>query len=128
MIEPGAPVAEEEVLTFVRATIASVWELELLLLLYRSPQKRWSAKEINRELRASETIVSSALRRLRVAGVEAEPARDEFQYLPASPRTHQIVTALETAYRTNPISVIKAILGAPDQKLRIFSDAFRLKE
>ncbi|MGH6876484.1 MAG: hypothetical protein ACREHV_03785 [Rhizomicrobium sp.] len=128
MTESAAPITQEEVLAFVRDTIASVWELELLLLLSRSPDRRWTAKEIDRELRASETVVNAVLRRLRAAEIAAEPAEEQFQYRPVSPRTHEIVQALETAWRTNPISVVKAILGAPDNKLKSFSDAFRLKE
>ncbi|HEX4078471.1 MAG TPA: hypothetical protein VHX61_06315 [Rhizomicrobium sp.] len=128
MTEPATPVTEEEILAFVRASLASVWELELLLLLYRSPQRHWDAKEIDRQLRASETVVAYALRRLRVAGLVAETTKDRFQYRPGLPRLHAIVQALEIAYRTNPISVVKVILGAPDSNLRIFSEAFRLKE
>ncbi|HEY3777545.1 MAG TPA: hypothetical protein VGL35_05765 [Rhizomicrobium sp.] len=128
MAESAAPVTEEDVLAFVRAGIGSVWELELLLLLYRSSERRWSALEIERELRASPTVVGSALRHLRAAEVTAEPERDRFQYAAGSPRTDRIVRAIDHAYRTNPISVIKTILGAPDATLKIFSDAFRLKD
>lgn len=128
MSEDAAPVTQEEVLAFVRAGIESVWELELLLLLQRSPERRWSALELERELRASATVIASALRRLRAAEVVAEPERDRFQYLASSPRTDHIVQALERAYRTNPVSVIKTILGAPDARLKVFSDAFRFKD
>jgi hypothetical protein len=31
-------------------------------------------------------------------------------------------------YTNKPISVIKAIVSAPTEKLRLFSDAFKLKE
>jgi hypothetical protein len=127
MTEPAA-VTEDEVLAFVGASIASVWELELLLLLHREPERLWNPGEIDRQLRASETIVSLTLRRLVAAQMVAEPGRGLFQYGPANPRLREIVAALDNAYRTNPVSVVKAILGAPDTKLKIFSDAFRFKE
>ncbi|MGH6889204.1 MAG: hypothetical protein ACREHF_08420 [Rhizomicrobium sp.] len=128
MSEPTSPVTEDELLAFVRASISSVWELELLLLVYRSPERRWTPKEIDRELRASATVVNSALRRLRAAELVAESAREQFQYQRGSQRTHEMVHALDIAYRTNPISVVKVILGAPDTSLKVFSEAFRFKE
>jgi hypothetical protein len=125
---PPTPVIDPDVLAFVSASIASVWELELLLLLHREPARCWTPAEIDRQLRASTTVVGSALRRLAAAELVAQPAREQFQYGPANPRVHDIVAALDRAYRTNPISVIKAIVGAPGTKLQIFPDAFRFKE
>lgn len=128
MDEQSAPITDDEVFAFVRASIASVWELELLLLLHRDSERRWSAREIERQLRASDLIVHSTLRRLAAAQIVSEGAREDFQYRPASPKLHELVLALDKLYRTNPVSVVKAILGAPDTKLKIFSEAFRFKE
>ena len=70
---------EADILGFVRGAITSTWELELLLLLYRDPEKRWSAEELNRELRASQEVVVRAVRGLRTHGLVVESG-DRFGY------------------------------------------------
>lgn len=128
MAIPDGQAMEERVFAFVRGAISSVWELELLLLLYRTPDRKWTPDELVHQLRASHTVVSSALRGLRLAELVAEPERGRFRYNAGVPARDEIVRTLDTAFRTNPISVIKMIAGAPDANLKIFSDAFRFKD
>lgn len=112
----------------MRGAISSVWELELLLLLYRAPDRKWTPDELVQQLRASHMVVSSALRGLRLADLVAEPERGRFQYNSGDPARDETIQTLDTAFRTNPVSVIKMIAGAPDANLKIFSDAFRFKD
>jgi hypothetical protein len=35
---------------------------------------------------------------------------------------------LQETYAARPMAVVKAIMTAPNEKLRVFSDAFRLKD
>jgi hypothetical protein len=46
---------------FLRSTLRSVWELELLLLLRRQRARLWTADELVRDLRASVLIVGDSL-------------------------------------------------------------------
>jgi hypothetical protein len=39
-----------------------------------------------------------------------------------------VVADIERTYAVKPITLVKAIMSAPNQKLRMFSDAFRIKE
>ena len=119
---------EERVFAFVRGAISSVWELELLLLLYRTRERQWTPAELVYQLRASDTVITSALRGLRVADLVTEPERNRFQYNAGVAQRDEIVQTLDAAFRTNPVSVIKMIAGAPDASLKIFSDAFRFKD
>lgn len=128
MTSPEGTAIEERVFAFVRGAISSVWELELLLLLYRAPDRKWTPDELVQQLRASHMVVSSALRGLRLADLVAEPERGRFQYNSGDPARDETIQTLDTAFRTNPVSVIKMIAGAPDANLKIFSDAFRFKD
>src|SRR5690348_877167 len=46
---------------FLRTSIRSVWEVELLLLLHQEPSRSWSVVELIRQLRASSLIINDAL-------------------------------------------------------------------
>jgi len=121
-------VQEEDVLAFVAATIKSVWSLEMLLFLRREAIRRWARDGLVRELRGSAVAVDEALASLRSAGLVAEDDQGRFGYAPASRQLENYVADLEQLYRMKPVSVIRSIAASPNEKLRIFADAFRLKE
>ncbi len=119
---------EEELLAFVRLYIRSVYTLELLLLVSRRRDKMWQSDELVRELRSSWTAVDDALNRMVHAGfIERTPAGD-YHYAPTSSEREQIVAELDGLYASRPLTVVQAIIATPDEKLRAFSDAFKLKE
>jgi hypothetical protein len=123
----GREVTEEDVYRFIRDSIGSVWALELLLLLRRGNERLWRSEELVRELRSSNIIVNEALTRLMASGLVAE--RDGgYEYRPASPLLSDLVEELQRVYAAKPVTVIKAIMAAPNEKLRIFSNAFKLKD
>ena len=119
---------DEDLLAFVTASIGSVWTLELLLLLKREPAKAWATEELIRETRSSPVATGEALAGLRMAGLVIDDGPSHHRYQAASEHLDQLVVELEKAYRTRPMTVIKAIVAPPSDKLRIFSDAFKLKD
>ena len=118
---------EEEIYAFVRDSIGSVWALELLLLLRRGDDRVWSSAELVRELRSSDTAVADCLTRL--VSMRIVTSTDAgYRYQPSSSQTAYAIDELQKLYAAKPISVMKAIMTAPNEKLRIFSNAFRLKD
>ena len=120
-------VTEDDTLAFVRDTIKSVWALELLLLMRRERERSWSRDDLVRELRSSDAAIGEAVVGLRNAGFLANSGADGLQYWPASPDLERIGDEIEAIYAAKPIAVVKAITSAPNDKLRIFADAFKLK-
>jgi hypothetical protein len=120
-------VLSEDVLRFIRTTIRSVWALELLLLLRRDPARAWNVEALIRELRGSAGIVAGAMTELEAAGLVAA-ADDAFRYRPASPELDALVAATAAAYAEYPVAVTHAIFTAPSDKIRLFADAFRIKQ
>ncbi len=120
--------SEDDVLAFVATTIKSVWALELLLLMHRCGERGWQTDELVRELRASTVVVHDALGNLIGAGVVVADEDTGFCYRPASEQLKAFVEGAQALYRSKPLTVINAIATAPNEKLRIFADAFRLKE
>jgi hypothetical protein len=121
-------VPEEDLVGFVATSISSVWALELLLLLRRDPARRWEAEGLIRELRSSPVVIEEALKRLQGAGLVMQDDKGTYRYQAASPRLDELVSELQAAYATRPMTVIGAIVAPTSDKLRAFSDAFKLKE
>jgi hypothetical protein len=118
---------EQDVLNFVAQSVRSLWALEVLLLLRRDRLKVWSVGELVRETRSSQTAVGDALAMLTAAGFVAED-NGVHRYWPVSPALETVASEIEALYAAKPTAVIKAILTTPDNKLRTFSDAFKLKD
>lgn len=126
--ETSHSVKEEAVFRFLSGSIRSVWALELLLLLRRDRTRGWDADGLVRELRGSQFVVSEAIHNLKSAGLVAQDAEGLTRYQPATPELEAASSAVEALYAAKPMAVIKAIANAPNEKLRIFSDAFKLKD
>ena len=125
----GLPlVTEDETLSFIDARIKSVWSLELLLLLFREPARAWRRDELVRELRGSEVVVQEALGSLYKAGLVIEDQPGIVRFGPSSDHLRDMVASVDRIYTVRPMAIIKAITGSPNDRLRIFSDAFKFRE
>ena len=119
---------DDDLLAFIGTSIKSVWALELLLLLKREPGRSWDAQALIRELRSSPVVIEDALKGLQDAGLVMQDDAMTYRYQATSARLDQLVSEIEKAYAAKPMTVIKAVVAAPTDKLRAFSDAFKLKE
>ena len=113
---------EEDVLGFVRTSLSSVWELEVLLLVWRARERSWRAEEINRTLRASKRAVELAVTNLKRRGLIREETPDNIRYNVSD--RDALVAGLDRLSVAKPFSIFNAI---SDAQLQNFSDAFRLK-
>lgn len=113
---------------FLRGSIRSVWDLELLLMFHRHRAHLWTVDELVRDLRASVLIVGDALVALQKAGLVSKNGDEQYQYWPISPELDQLVEAVAAAYADSPVSVTEAILSSPSSSIRIFADAFKIKK
>ena len=121
-------ISEDAVLGFAAALFRSVWALELLLALRRGHDRAWTADELIRELRSSQVVIAEALNNLVAAGLVVEEEGGRFRYQGGTPATEEMVAALEGLYAAKPTAVIREIVTTPNMKLKILSDAFRIKE
>ena len=126
--DQAAKLIAGDVLEFIQSSFKSIWSLELLLFLQRSADRAWTTSELVRELRGSEHVVRQSLAALLAAGLVSAEANETFRYAPASPDLHRLALETERTYRERPGAVRQAILSAPNEKLRTFADAFRLKK
>jgi hypothetical protein len=118
----------EDAKTFMAAAISSIWALELLLFLRKRADRSWTVAELTRELRASDLIVEEATATFQVAGLLVTEADATLRYKPASDALEMIVAEIADAYATQPVAVSKEILSARHDKIRHFTDAFRIRK
>lgn len=117
---------DQDLLGFIRENVRSVWALELLLLLRRSPERAWGVEELLGELRASTGIVGDNLARFERAGLVLRAQDGRYRFAPAAPALASLCDELDHAYRERSVAVINAIVTPPD-RLQALADAFRIK-
>jgi hypothetical protein len=120
-------VTEDDILDFVRNAIGSVWALELLLLLHRSPNQARDDADLIASLRATTRVVAEGLATLCSKGVVVVDEAGRYRYRPASPTLGEAVDALAALYARKPMAVTNAILSSRNDKIRTFADAFRFR-
>ena len=127
---------------FVAAHIDSVVQLEVLLLLFGSPDHARTAEEIARELRIDPAWVQSQLEQLCTRGLlncEDSTSSPAYQYKPRTAELQDAVAGLAKAYNDRRVTVISLIYSKPpapppatepsgSDPLKSFADAFRLRK
>lgn len=118
----------EHLRNFLRTTIKSVWALDLLVLLRSSPSQAWTAVDLNNRLRASTSLVDEILVSFTRQGLVTVEADGTYRYAPVSAEIEAMAAEVTRLYGERPVSLIKEIMTAPNDKLHSFVDAFRLKK
>lgn len=114
---------------FIDKHISSVAQMEVLLLLYRESKRAWSAEDVANALYIQPEAVAGYLDELvRTGCCLVEPSgAASFRYDPTDPRRHEQVQELANSYKTKSVAVIARIFSKPQNHLRLFSDAFKLR-
>ena len=117
----------EDVHRFLHQHIDSVEQLEVLLLLRRSPERGWTSDEVASTVYSHPTSVVRRLALLLGQGLLRETEAGCYQYAPRTAELHAAVTHLDEMYRERRVAVITLIASKPVQNVRAFSDAFRIR-
>jgi hypothetical protein len=130
----GAVVPNEEldpaIHQFIGAHIQSVAQLEILLLLHTNPAQSWTPAAIARELRIEVLGAVQQLAGLASSGlVKRDPPDSEnYFFAPATEELAKGTHLLAQAYLVRRVTVIGLIFAKPPDKIRVFSDAFRIRQ
>ena len=118
-------IRDEDLPGLIRAHIPSVWALELLLLLKRTRERRWTVDLLTAELRGSPNLVSACLQHFVRCGLVMEDDENLYIFGPATEHLQLLADTLEQEYRARPVRVIN-IIAAPSDPVQQLADAFRL--
>jgi hypothetical protein len=110
----------------VRTHIASVWALEVILLLRRDVERWWSAKALSDELRATVAIVDTSVGQFQRLGLVVSDAEGRHRYAAASRLLDDFCARLAKEYRERPVAIIN-LISAPEDRIQQLADAFRFR-
>jgi hypothetical protein len=117
----------EDVHRFLHQHIESVEQLEVLLLLWRAPERGWNSDEVATAVYSHPSSVVRRLAMLYGQGLLREREPGCYQYAPRTAELHDTVTRLDHIYRERRVAVITLIASKPIENVRAFSDAFRIR-
>jgi hypothetical protein len=118
----------EDLVSFIQTHLISMWALRLMLTLKTDPDRTWTAQMLVRELRANDVLVSGLLDRFQLMGLSIKNDEDVWCWRPATPELETLAQGVAEAYAVTPFSVIQTIAAVPENRLRQFSDAFKLRK
>jgi hypothetical protein len=119
-----APVRE-----FIARHVRSVEQLEILLLLARSPKEAWSPRAVYDTILSTPQSVASWLEELTRSGLLEIVPQTDLQYRCTSdPDLRSRIEELAELYRIRPVRVIESIYRPSADPLRSFADAFKFND
>lgn len=127
MTDRGIP---DAVRHFIADSIDSAEELDLLLLLHRTPDRTWDAESASQVVYSVPQSTRDRLVELARKGLarEAPGTPVSFQYGPQTPELEAAVDELASIYRVRRAEVVSLVLAKGVDPLRSFADAFKLKK
>lgn len=112
--------------SFIRRHITSVEQIEVLLMLFANPERRWTVREINDAMRTDETSIASRLAALAQSNLAQGSAETGYRYA-ATGNLGRMVEELQREYGLRRFRVIELVFS-PLGAAASFADAFRLGE
>lgn len=122
----------EEFCGFLHAAIPSVAAAELLLLIFKHPDRWWTLPELAGELPPDVNITESdtvtCLEALHSHGLVEFDDKKRVRYRAASDALDAQVRTLQQAYNERPVTLIRMIYALRDSKIQSFADAFKFRK
>jgi hypothetical protein len=79
-------------------------------------------------MRSSTLAIREALKNLIGIGLAGQDSQGLCRYEPSTRDLEETVSQIQVTYAAKPVTIVKAIGAEPHDKLRMFADAFKLKE
>ena len=117
------------VVAFVRDHVETLEQLEVLILLSKSPERWWDAAAAGEALGLSETITGDALERFASHNLLAISITTDVRYQlqPGTPMLRDASAEFAEACRTRRGAIFRLVTDAQQRAMREFADAFRLR-
>ncbi|HXH76147.1 MAG TPA: hypothetical protein VNJ08_14345 [Bacteriovoracaceae bacterium] len=113
--------------TFLMSHFESVTQLEILFTFFTRSEITWTPNSMSRELRSHPVATTKLMKRLAEQGFVCLNENENYSYKP-NPEIESMVKAIYILYQEKPVAVIACIYDKPNDKLKGFADAFKLKK
>jgi hypothetical protein len=129
---PSNPMAGDalppEVRQFIASHLASVEELEILLLLAKGEKQEWTVDPIYQIILSSRSSVERALEKFVADGLAHKSVAGATSVYRFQPKGgDSAIQELARSYREAPVRVIAAIYQKSHDSVQGFADAFKIK-
>lgn len=104
---------DEKLFAFIAAHIKSVWAIEQMHVLARTPDASWEIDALVRETRSSPIAAQEALRSLQDSGLVTRTSDGAYRFAPKSDELNRLAQGALKAYIERPRFVIQAIFASP---------------
>jgi hypothetical protein len=115
---------------FLQRCVANVDAAELLLAMFRSPERWWRPAELSVQLESiaslSEADVARALEAFQSCSLITRDSEQRVRYRP-SPSHDSHLASLARLYVERPVTLFRTIYALRDTKINTFADAFKLR-
>jgi hypothetical protein len=115
---------------FVQQRLTTLDQVKIVLLLMAEPARAWTAPEVASAVGTPQESAAMRLFLLASTGLivfEAAGGIPKYKFGAGDVETRAMLTELRDLYAVDP-DAVGALVGAPPDPLRSFSDAFRLKK
>lgn len=117
-----------EVRQFIVSHLASVEELEILLMLAKGERQEWTVDPIYQVILSSRSSVERALEKFVTDGLIHKSVAEATSIYRFQPRGgDSTILELARCYRAAPVRVIEAIYQRSRDSVQGFADAFKIK-
>ena len=108
-------------------SIASIPQLEAILLLQQAPEHVWTETTLAQRLYLNKEQAAIMLKELCEAGIcaPAPNTHNNFVYAPISTELRKLINQLAVYYPRNLIEVTNMIHSTSGQRIKQFADAFK---
>ena len=120
----------DDVRRFLDEHIESLEQLEILRVIAEDPAREWRASELAAEIQAEPSAAAAHVTALAGRGLVIASSKDgeAARHGTATPELGGRLAAVLAAYRERPVTMIKLVYARANERLRAFSDAFRLRK
>ena len=118
----------EDIKQFIAECIGSVEQLEILLHLYSTAPRPWSAEAIAKDLYVAPESVTRRLEEFHQKELLEKREGELYAFRPKRENAERTVRDLSFAYKERRVAVINQIFSTPQDHLKSFSDAFKFKK
>lgn len=118
----------EEIKQFVTKYIRSIGHLEALLFLYQSRGVEFDIRTIAAELRTSPDYAKQQLEELANFGIVQRCSTVDCYKFESTPDLNAVLEQLANDFARHRLTIIDLLYSQPIDKIRGFSDAFKIKK
>jgi hypothetical protein len=125
------PDVPPELREFLASRFSSIEQVDVFVLLHRSPERQWSPQDVAGALGVAPQSAGMRLFLLSSAGLLASSGdRDVRYWYAAAPALDDVARVIDDAHRDDR-AALAAVFGGPPaaaDPAQVFADAFRLKK